>query len=115
MAQRRVTVRDAAFFFGDVYSSSLRAERKAGALLAEMEKAKASGSNQYSKDLGGRGGRPPKNEQTLASLGVSKEQSSNWPRLAAVLEDEFEGMVALQVWRPNRGLNQPRSTTRRIR
>jgi hypothetical protein len=60
----------------------LRAERKAGQLLKEMEKAKASRGNQYtgkvdrSDDTTG-----PK---TLRELGISKDQSSQWQKLAAV-------------------------------
>jgi hypothetical protein len=64
----------------------IRAERKAGELLHEQEKAK--------------GGRPAKNPshqptgfeptKTLTELGISRDQSSQWQRLAGVPKDQFE-------------------------
>jgi hypothetical protein len=76
----------------------LRAERRAGELLAQMEKNKgAAGSGGP-----GRGkknpvasrdrvlGAPPK----LADLGVNKSQSSRWQRLAGVPADDFEEFIA---------------------
>jgi hypothetical protein len=63
----------------------LRAERKAGELLRERDKAKA--------------GRPPnrsdnatdyRGAETLAEIGISKQQSSDWQKLAAVPPDLFE-------------------------
>lgn len=69
----------------------VRAERKAGEMLAEMEKnpgAKGSGSNQHevrSHDV-----TAPK----LSDLGISKNESSRWQKLAAVPEDKFEQAVS---------------------
>jgi len=57
----------------------LRAERKAGQLLATMEKAKPSGNNQH-KDRSPRTTDPPK----LKDLGISKDQSSQWQKLGAM-------------------------------
>lgn len=59
----------------------LRAERKAGALLSEMEKLK---------------GRPEKasTATTLSDLGVSRDQSSKWQQLAQVPDEEFEAALA---------------------
>jgi hypothetical protein len=67
----------------------LRAERKAGRLRAEMEKAKA--------------GRPPQNRshdttdfrgtKTLRELGISKDQSSKWQQLADVPDEQFGGAL----------------------
>lgn len=64
----------------------LRAERKAGQLLREMDKAKA--------------GRPPNNPshdvrdfrggKTLADMGISYKQSSDWQKLAGVSDERFE-------------------------
>jgi hypothetical protein len=58
----------------------LRAERKAGVLLAKSDKAK--------------GGRPSKTgnatEPVLADLGISKKQSSAWQKLGAVPQSEFD-------------------------
>jgi phage N-6-adenine-methyltransferase len=65
----------------------LRAERKAGEMLAAMEKPK--------------GGRPSETDTTLVSvsgpslddLGVTPNQSSRWQREAKVPEDQFEAYV----------------------
>lgn len=60
----------------------LRAERKAGEMLAEMELPD---------------GRPPKNGDgvsPLESLGITKKQSSRWQKEAAVPEEEFTAFVA---------------------
>lgn len=62
----------------------LRAEKKAGQLLAEWEKNK-----------GGRPGENPSVDtrgktKTLRELGISYDQSSQWQKLAAVPEEEFE-------------------------
>ncbi len=61
----------------------LRAQRKAGALLASMEKNK--------------GGRPDETgnivlpvSPSLKELGIDKMQSSRWQRIASVSEEEFE-------------------------
>jgi hypothetical protein len=79
----------------------LRAERKAGALLADMEKAKGGDSRPPPVAVGGG---PP----TLAELGVSYNQSSQWQKLADVPEDEFES--ALQSDRPTtRGILDARN------
>lgn len=65
----------------------LRAERKAGQLLAEMKKSE--------------GGRPSKNpsrpatglRKTLGDVGVSKDQSSRWQKLAQLPLEEFEAAL----------------------
>ncbi len=56
----------------------LRAERRAGQLIKEMEKAKPRGSNQYEERSRGETDPP-----TLSDLGVSKTQSLRWQKLAA--------------------------------
>lgn len=71
----------------------LRAERKAGELLREMEKAKGARGNP-----GGRGAPVVRSHgetaQTLSNLGISKTQSSRWQQLAAIPEDVFEAALA---------------------
>jgi hypothetical protein len=67
----------------------LRAERRAGELLAEMDKNKGALPGKT-----GRKGRPvldptPK----LSDLGISKDQSSRWQALAGLPEQEFENKV----------------------
>ena len=67
----------------------LRAERRAGELLAAMDKAK--------------GGRPSKTPaategvSTLKDLGISEKQSSTWQRLAAVPRDRFETLLTRET------------------
>lgn len=69
----------------------VRAERRAGELLASMEKhpgAKGTGSNQHevrSHDV-----TAPK----LSDIGITKNESSRWQKLAAIPESQFEQAVA---------------------
>lgn len=66
----------------------VRAERRAGEMIVEMEKHPA--------------GRPTKNQShpatnlppTLKQLGISKTQSSRWQKIAAIPEEKFEQAVA---------------------
>jgi len=62
----------------------LRAERRAGELLAQSPKAK--GGEQYHESTGSEREPVP----TLSDLGVTKTQSSKWQKLAALPEDKFE-------------------------
>jgi len=59
----------------------VRAERRAGELVAAMPKIN---------------GRPSKasHDTRLSDLGISYDQSSRWQKLAAVPEDKFEQAVA---------------------
>ncbi len=59
----------------------IRAERRAGELLREMPKRK-----------GAAGGRDARSSSTttLEDLGISKDQSSRYQKLAAIPEDDFE-------------------------
>lgn len=69
----------------------VRAERRAGQLLAEMPK------NQGTKGqlAGGNTIVPPENYvKTLADLGISKNESSRWQKLAGVSDEKFEHAVA---------------------
>lgn len=75
----------------------LRAERRCGQMVGEMEKA--------------RPGRPPNNPshdttysrgaQTLTQLGISRDQSSRWQKLAAIPEDQFEATFANTSKKPS--------------
>lgn len=64
----------------------LRAERRAGELLTEMEKAKPgrrpANPSQATRDI-----------KPLAELGISYDQSSRWQKLAAIPEAEFEASL----------------------
>lgn len=88
----------------------LRAERRAGQLLAESEKAKG---------LLKRGAELPRSPngtagQTLADMGISKKQSSNWQRLAAVPDDQFERLFANHPDPLPEPVNCSPSTARRL-
>lgn len=61
----------------------VRAERRAGEMLAEM--GVRAGNPQLSKAT--------TIAPTLANLGISRDQSSRWQKLAAVPEDQFEKAV----------------------
>jgi hypothetical protein len=94
----------------------LRAERKAGQLLLQMEKAKGARGNP-----GGRGAPIERSNetttQTLAEVGISKDQSSQWQRLAAVPQPQFEAATpgpadasnSLPLMRPRSAMKRPRS------
>jgi len=67
----------------------LRAERKCGELLAGgVDRAER--------------GRPQKtsSEPTLSDLNISRDQSSQWQRLAAIPAERFEADLADTMWRP---------------
>jgi len=72
----------------------LRAERKAGKLLKQMEKAKGA--------LRPGNTASPREEETptLADRGVSKKQSSDWQKLADIPEQEFEAALTDQTAKP---------------
>jgi len=64
----------------------VRAERRAGQMLSEMPKAKGELRNSSrSHDV---------TATTLADLGISKNDSSRWQKLAAVSDEKFEHAVA---------------------
>ena len=65
----------------------LRAERKAGQLLAKMKKAQGKRT-----DLVARGDQVD-DRQTLSDVGVSKDQSSRWQALADVSQEDFEAAL----------------------
>jgi len=72
----------------DACEIRLRAERRAGQLLKEMEKAKASPGNQHTGPLARCEG-----SKTLADMGISYTQSSRWQKLADVPEEQFDGAL----------------------
>jgi hypothetical protein len=88
----------------DATDIRLRAERRAGELLRGTAKNKGR-RGQGRPRLGGRGNRPPKADDdainndmahgiaTLADLGVTKDQSSKWQKLAGLDESEFDAVV----------------------
>jgi hypothetical protein len=74
----------------------LRAEIKAGELLKTVERAKP---GQAGGGTDGRGVRPSVKPK-LSDLGVTKEQSSQWQRLADVPETEREAYIAAEPYIP---------------
>lgn len=64
----------------------VRAERKAGQMLAEMPKL--AGARGVGKKVESHDATP------LSELGISKTQSSRWQKLAAVPDDQFEQAVS---------------------
>ena len=64
--------------------SRRRMPRRAGELLKAMEKANGGDAQRT------RYGKSTESPKTLAELGISKQQSSDWQRLAAAPEREFE-------------------------
>ena len=69
----------------------LRAERKAGQLLKATEKAKGAaepGTNRGAT----RSSETTASNKTLSDIGVTKDQSSKWQKLADVLTKAFEGI-----------------------
>ena len=66
--------------------SRVRAERRAGELLAEMPLL--NGARGIGKKVESHGTIP-----LLSDLGISRDQSSRWQKLAAVPEDKFEQAV----------------------
>lgn len=65
----------------------IRAERKAGEMLARMPKNEG-------VRLGGNTMLPPGNEPTLSDLGIEKMQSSRWQTIASLPDEEFEEHIA---------------------
>jgi phage N-6-adenine-methyltransferase len=91
----------------------LRAERRAGELLAEMAKAKGTrGQLRGDVLVGGRAPTPPtETTPTLKDMGVTKTQSSKWQKLAKLPEDKFEAKVAaLKTKAENSTTSAPRHT-----
>jgi len=74
----------------DASIARVRAERKCGELLRDMEKAKPPGDNQYKKQLRSIDTTEPK---TLAEMGLTKDQSSKWQKLADIPEEVFEQVI----------------------
>jgi hypothetical protein len=71
----------------------LRAERRVGQLLAEMDKAKGAaepGTNRGAT----RSHADTASPRTLSDMGISKTQSARWQQLAAVPETQFEAALA---------------------
>jgi hypothetical protein len=73
----------------DATEIRLRAERRAGELLAETPKA-VGGEHGGRPKIDGSRSQPSIPTPTLTDLGVTKIQSSRWQKLAALPDDKFE-------------------------
>jgi hypothetical protein len=88
----------------DAAAARVRAERKCGELLRDMEKAKGAADGTAGP---GRGNvvaacdRVLDRPKTLSEMGITKDQSSKWQKLAAVPEDEFEEAVNSRQSKPS--------------
>jgi N6-adenosine-specific RNA methylase IME4 len=84
----------------DATEIRLRAERRAGELLREMEKNKGAVRGKT-----GRKGKPVLDgKPKLKDLGVNKTQSSRWQALAAIPQNRFEAVVAVARGKVNRAV-----------
>jgi hypothetical protein len=77
----------------------LRSERKAGALLKAMAKAK--GAAEPGTNRGATPSDHLRASPTLAEMGVSYQQSSDWQRLADVPEEQFEQALSSFIHKPS--------------
>jgi hypothetical protein len=71
------------------YQIRMRAQRRAGELSTQIEKAQGSRSDLTSSD----GATKLTKQQTLANAGITKQQASDWERLSDVPEDQFEDAI----------------------
>ena len=65
-----------------------RAERRAGVLLGEIERTKQTDNLKI-----GPKSHDATSGTTLADLGLTKHQSSRWPQIASLPEQDFEAYV----------------------
>jgi hypothetical protein len=75
----------------------LRAERRAGELLTRMDKAK--GALKRGNGAPIRRSDDPTTE-TLEDLGISKQQSSDWQKLADVPQEQFDAALSDKTTKP---------------
>lgn len=78
-------------------SYAFEAERKMGEMLAQTERAKPPGRNQHSKKEDRY--RDVTDAPTLSEIGVSKRESSNAQKLAALPKETFEALKAGSITR----------------
>jgi hypothetical protein len=79
------------------YEIRMRAARKCAKLYDAQPKAsgaKGTGSNQYQKEVPSGNPTTPK---TLSDMGTSKQEMSEWRKLAAVPDEDFEEALATKT------------------
>lgn len=67
----------------------IRAERRAGELLSEMEKHKGGRPKEKTHDIVSVVSKPP----TLSEIGISTKQSERWQALASIPSEKFEAVI----------------------
>ncbi len=85
----------------DAALARVRAERKCGELLRDMEKAKGTDRGGRTSKIDGRRELPSNSPKTLSEMGVTKDQSSKWQKLANIPDDEFEEAVTMAGAKPS--------------
>jgi len=88
----------------DAAIARVRAERRCGQLLAETEKAKGAADGTAGPGRGNAVARADHvlhRPKTLSEMGVTKDQSSKWQKLAAVPDDEFESAINIPGTKPS--------------
>jgi len=87
----------------------MRAELRAGELLAEMDKNKGSRCQLHGDiPVGGAAEKPPTDPTPkLSDLGISKKQSSEWQKRAALPKDEQEAEIEAAKRKADRAANPP--------
>jgi len=75
----------------DAAIARVRAERKCGELLRDMDKAK--GATEPGTNRGTTRSDDTTASKTLSEMGVTKDQSSKWQKLAEVPEEIFESVI----------------------
>lgn len=79
----------------------LRAERRAGQMIATMEKAKGAQGNPNGQGAPIVRSRDGSAQKTLKDHGISHNQSSRWQKLAAIPDDDFEKTFAKPEKKPS--------------
>jgi hypothetical protein len=77
----------------------LRAERRVGQLLKETQKAK--GASESGTNRGTTRSQTATASKKLDDIGISKDQSSRWQKLAAIPDDDFERTFAKPGQKPS--------------
>jgi hypothetical protein len=77
----------------------LRAERRCGQLLADMDKPRGGGDNNSIREHNSQPASYAK--ATIPDLGISHNQSSRWQKLAAIPDDDFEATWAQPDVKPS--------------
>ena len=85
----------------DAAIARVRAERRCGELLADMEKAKGAAEAGTNRGTTRSYDATSSQPRSLSDLGITKDQSSKWQRLAAVPEAEFEAAISQPGSKPS--------------